>query len=418
MSSSDENEYKINNNENRKKIINELKELMKKKPIKPTSHKIIKSELNNFINKSEEKENEYYKKEHYKNSLIYRLLKNPKKSNIKSDLKCFFKHSLHISYNKFKFVLEQNFKELFQYCIKNNIKKINVLLNTPITNYYDYDNYIKSFKEKSQIWMLQHLYLYMKNKKINDIEIYPNLNLNENMDDNSFVLVLDDASYTGLQLMGYITSTFRNVENINIKYYILVPYISKQAIENIIEGGFNHRYVAMIGLINKPRKPKNNKHKYIISKNLQIIKPLNNYLNKEQIVNLFKWYFKEDYLKGNFEKIYNNFCKKYAIYFDHKLADRVSSLPYLYSGILPVLGNNMVEIDRYYINEDDDEYYDIEGYLYYHNFIENCNNTNKVVPLNPLCPYPPYKDRSDLKNKSVSSFSEKTFKTIKTIHSI
>jgi len=419
MSSSDlENEYKINNNKEREKIINELKELMKNKPIKPKSHKIIKSELNNFINKSEEKENEYYKTEHYKKSLIYRLLQNPQKSNIKNDLKDFFKHSVHISYNKFKYVLEQNFKELFQYCVKNNIKKINILLNTPQFNHYEYDKYMKSFKEKSQIWMLQHLYLYMKNKKINDIEIYPNLNLDETMDNNSFVLVLDDASYTGLQLMGYITSSFRNVKDINIKYYILVPYISEQAIENIIEGGFNHRYVAMIGLINKSRKPRNNKHKYIISKNLQKIKKLDDYLNKEQIINLFKWYLKEDYLNGNFDKIYNLYCKRYPIYFDHKLADRVSSLPYLYSGILPVLGNKLINFERYYINEDDDEYYDMEEYLYYHNFIENCNNTNKVVPLNPLCPYPPYKDRLNVKNKSVSSFSEKTFKIVKSVYSI
>ena len=84
-----EDEYKINNSNEREKIINKLKELMKEKPLKPNSHKIIKTELNNFINKSEEKENEYYKTEHYKKSLIYRLLQNPQKSNIKNDLKEF-----------------------------------------------------------------------------------------------------------------------------------------------------------------------------------------------------------------------------------------------------------------------------------------------------------------------------------------
>lgn len=418
MSSSDENEYKINNNENRKRIINDLKELIKNKPLKPKSHKIIRSELNKFINESDEKENEYYKSEYYKKSLIYRLFESSKKSNIKKDLKDFFKNTMHVSYNKFKYVLEQNFKELFQYCKKKNIKKINVLLNTPICNQYEYDKYIKSFTEKSQIWMLQHLYLYMKDKNINDIEIYPNLNLDEKMDNNSFVLVLDDASYTGLQLMGYILNSFKNVNDINIDYYILVPYISKQAIENIIEGGFNHRYVAMLGLIKTPKKPRNKKHKYIISNNLQIIKPIKDYLNKEQIVNLFKWYLTEDYFNGNFDNIYNKFSGKYPIYFDHKLADRVSSFPYMYSGILPILGNKLIDFDKYYLNEDDDEYYDIEVYLYYHNFIENCFNENKVVPLNPLCPYPPYKDRSELKKESVSSFSKKTFRTINTAHSL
>ena len=416
-SSKSENEYEISNSKEREKIINELKELMKQKPSKPKSHKIIKSRLNNFINISEMKENEYYKSEHYKKSLIYRLLRNPEKSNIKNDLQDFFKHSLHISYTKFKFVLEQNFKELFQYCKINNIKKINILLNTPLLNSYEYEKYMKTYKEKSQIWMLQHLYLYMKNKKINDIEIYPNLNLDEEMDNNSFVLVLDDASYTGLQLMGYISSSFSNVKDINVKYYVLVPYISKQAIENIIEGGFNHRYVAMIGLTKTPNETPNDKHKCIISKNLQIMKTLDDCLSKQQIINLFKWYLKEDYLNGNFDKIYNSYCKRYPIYFDHKLADRVSSLPYLYSGILPVLGNRLVSINKYYVNDDDDEYYDMEGYLYHHNFIENCDDTNKIVPLNPLCPYPPYKDRTSQK-KSISSFSKKTFKTIKTIQSL
>lgn len=416
--SKSENEYEINNSKEREKIINELKNIMKEKPLKPTSHKIIKSELNNFINKSEEKENEYYKTEHYKKSLIYRLLHNPIKSNIKNDLKDIFKNTLHISYHKFKFVLKQNFKELFQYCKKNNIKKINILLNTPKSNHYEYDKYMKSFREKSQIWMLQHLYLYMKNKKIKDIEIYPNLNLDEKMDDNSFVLVLDDASYTGLQLMGYISSSFRNVQDTYIKYYILVPFISEKAIENIIEGGFNHRYVALIGLRETPTKPRNDKHKCIISKNLQIIKTLDYYLNKEQIVNLFKWYFKEDYLNGNFDKIYNTYCKRYPIYFDHKLADRVSSLPYLYSGILPVLGNQMIGFEKYYINDDDDDYYDLEEYKYHHNFIENCDNKNKVVPLNPLCPYPPYKNRSKSKKEYVTSFSKSNFSVIKKERSI
>ena len=417
-SSKSENDYEINNSKEREKIINELKNIMKEKPLKPTSHKIIKSELNNFINKSEEKENEYYKTEHYKKSLIYRLLHNPIKSNIKNDLKDIFKNTLHISYHKFKFVLKQNFKELFQYCKKNNIKKINILLNTPKSNHYEYDKYMKSFREKSQIWMLQHLYLYMKNKKIKDIEIYPNLNLDEKMDDNSFVLVLDDASYTGLQLMGYITSTFRNVQETNINYYILVPFISEKAIENIIEGGFNHRYVALIGLRETPTKPQNDKHKCIISKNLQIIKTLDHYLRKEQIVNLFKWYFKEDYLNGNFDKIYNTYSKRYPIYFDHKLADRVSSLPYLYSGILPVLGNQLIGFEKYYINDDDDDYYDLEEYKYHHNFIENCDNKNKVVPLNPLCPYPPYKNRSESKKEYVTSFSKSNFSVIKKERSI
>lgn len=417
-SSKSENEYEISNSKEREKIINELKELIKEKPLKPTSHKIIKSELNNFINKSEEIENEYYKSQHYKKSLIYRLLQSPQKSTIKNDLKDIFNSTLYVSYYKFKFALKQNFKELFQYCKKNNIKKINVLLNTPQFNHYEYDKYMKSFREKSQIWMLQHLYLYMKNKKIKDIEIYPNLNLDEKMDDNSFVLVLDDASYTGLQLMGYITSTFRNVQETNINYYILVPFISEQAIENITEGGFNHRYVAMIGLCKTPKKPRNNKHKYIISKNLQIIKTLDHYLRKEQIVNLFKWYFKEDYLNGNFDKIYNTYCKRYPIYFDHKLADRVSSLPYLYSGILPVLGNHLISFQKYYVNDDDDDYYDLEEYKYYHNFIENCDNKNKVVPLNPLCPYPPYKNRSQSKKEYVTSFSKSNFSVIKKERSI
>lgn len=402
-------------NKNRKVIIDNIKDFIKNKPIKPQCHKIIKTELDKFIDKSEQIESKYYETEYYKRSLIYRLFDKATKSTIKKDLKDFFAISEYISYKKFKFILEQNFKELFQYCRNNKITKIHVLLNTSIM---DIDGYMKKYKEKSQIWMLQHLYLYMKNKKITDIEIYPNINLDEPMDDHSFVLVLDDASYSGLQLMGYLQSAFRSVKDTHITFYILVSFISEKAIENIIEGGFHNRYVPIVGLLPKSKGKHNNKHKYVISKNLQIIKPLKDYLTKEQIVNLFKWYLTEDYFNGNFDNIYNKFSGKYPIYFDHKLADSVSSFPFLYGGILPVLGNNLILNDKYYENEDDDEYYDIEGFSYHHNFIENCPNTGQIVRLNPQCPYPPYKKEFKGLKQQISSFSKKTFRTIKTAHSI
>lgn len=74
---------------NRKVIIDNINNFIKNKPIKPQCHKIIKTELDKFIDKSEQIESKYYETEYYKRSLIYPLFDRLTKSTIKKDFKDF-----------------------------------------------------------------------------------------------------------------------------------------------------------------------------------------------------------------------------------------------------------------------------------------------------------------------------------------
>ncbi len=71
-------------------------------------------------------------------------------------LKKLFENTKHISYKTFKFVLYNNFRELVHYCKKNGIKVISLYLDK--IDFNDITN-------KSNFWVSQHFYHYLKKKK-------------------------------------------------------------------------------------------------------------------------------------------------------------------------------------------------------------------------------------------------------------
>lgn len=392
--------------------LHKIKQFIKVKPFKPQSHKINEHKLKLFIDKTEELNNEYLNRD----DVIKANINSIPPLDIKKDLQDFFKATEYVSYRKFKFILEQNFKELITYCKKNNITKINVLL--PIGIDYNLKDFDEEYKQKSQYWLLQHLYQYIFKNKIKDITLIPLLIFDNNIDDNSFVLVMDDASYTGLQLTEYLVDYLRNVTNKNLTFYLLVSYISEEAKNRIIQGAFHNRYSSTnaSGLKDKSESQRNKKHKYIISNNMQIMKPLGYYLKPIQTYNIFRFevpsfvLYNKKLFTYSIEHInhVNNFYKNnYPIYFDHKLADSHSSFPSIYGGIIPSIVNKLL------LSEDN-----INFYQYYFNYIENCKSLNYINNLYPICPSPPYKKDFPFTKKDASSFLSGTFKTIKSHKSI
>ena len=69
-----------------------------------------------------------------------------------------FANTKHISYRTFKFVLYNNFRELINYCKTNGIKTIALYLDK-------IDR--KDITKKSNFWVSQHFYQYLKKNKIN-----------------------------------------------------------------------------------------------------------------------------------------------------------------------------------------------------------------------------------------------------------
>ena len=80
---------------------------------------------------------------------------NPEHRDILQKL---FDNTKHISYRTFKFVLYNNFRELIHYCKINKIETILLYLDK-----IDADD----ITEKSNFWVAQHFYQYLKKNKIN-----------------------------------------------------------------------------------------------------------------------------------------------------------------------------------------------------------------------------------------------------------
>jgi hypothetical protein len=107
-------------------------------------------------------------------------------SNYRIILKKLFENTKHISYRTFKFILYNNFKELIHYCKKNNIKVISLYLDRIDNN---------DITKKSNFWVSQHFYQYLRKRKIDiKLNIIYNYKDIQYLDDNEFILILDDCS--------------------------------------------------------------------------------------------------------------------------------------------------------------------------------------------------------------------------------
>ena len=248
---------------------------------------------------------------------------NPEHRDILQKL---FDNTKHISYRTFKFVLYNNFRELIHYCKINKIETILLYLDK-----IDADD----ITEKSNFWVAQHFYQYLKKNKINiKINIIYNSNDIKYLPDNSFILILDDCSYTGKQLHSVLKKHFNNKYKI-FNIYIIIAFITNDALELLSTE---------------------------IPKNINII-----FSNNYTIINDFFSYLTDaDKLRAFIKlKIYN----QYPIYFDHKLADYVSTYTDIYSGkiidsdiVIPIISN-----------------------------CENIDSIDKIDVYKPLCPISPYK---------------------------
>lgn len=233
-----------------------------------------------------------------------------------------FDNTKYISYRTFKFVLYNNFKEFIYYCKIKNIKKISLYLDN-----IDYNN----ITLKSNFWVSQHFYQYVKKNNINiKINIIYNKYDIKYLDPEELILILDDCVYTGKQLISVLKNDINQGVKLNI--YIIIAFITKDAIEKIK---------------NTDKYYRNN---IILSKNHTFINNFYSYLTEE-----------EQLLASSL-----NIENKYPIYFDHKLADTVSTYTAIYSG--KVINKNK-----------------------YINVITNCEHIKYIDEYEPKCPISSYK---------------------------
>ena len=244
---------------------------------------------------------------------------------IRHILRILFNNTIHISYNTFQTSLYTQFESFINYCKNKNITKISLYLDNVDEN---------AITQKSNFWVAQHFYQYLKT---NNIKLKINIIYNKEnikfLNNKELILILDDCSYTGEQLSSILKDDFKSDYRV-YNIYILIAYISNNAMTKI---------------------------KLNIPQNINIV-----FSEYNKIIENFYSLLTPIQIKlAEFLQIKD----KYLIYFDHKLADCVSIYTEIYSGkiigteeVIPVINN-----------------------------CEEFNTIDDIDILKPKCPITPYK---------------------------
>jgi hypothetical protein len=306
--------------------------------------------------------------------------------------------------------IRSQINEIYKYRDETN-NKINIFLNQ--------EDYVKS-----SYWISNYIdkFIKEKDKKCN-VNIIDKFNIN-NLKDNSNVFVIDDCIYSGQQMSSTISkirARFDNTMNKKINILLFTPYISEVGLNRIMD--------QVIIDQNSPIYKTNFKFFYDLFK-YETIVPLSSYLTFDDAYNIAKYY---PFDNTSFA------LSKYPIYFDHKVADSVSTFPYIFSGIVANLKNKKIITDIFaclhtiksskstisnydtnhqlnyitktvYINEQKDiinkEEKNILEYkkqLQFIPLLNHCDSArdidlflyNNDFPFESVCPLPPYKPDYD-----------------------
>lgn len=256
-------------------------------------------------------------------------------NNIREIAKKFLDKTEYISENKFDEYLLKSFNEMLEIYEFKTLQFFNPENNPNKSNYWVINKLLKFITDDT--------YSIIVSDNISDFDsTYP-------------IIIADDASYSGSQICNYIEDY---IDVKKYKLFILIPFISKIAIERISNFSKDIKF---------------------IEKNRYELKPLTELMEIEKIKKLFDYYG-------------ISIISQYPIYFNHKVADSYSSFPLIYSyGIMPNEKNKEIikyckmkmiplktrfdELDRITI-------------------LNNCNdiNSSNFDINNPFYPIPPYRN--------------------------
>jgi len=262
----------------------------------------------------------------------------------------------HISFENMIRRINMNVKDLLKFIGKS--KTIYIYIGFHKNNI--------DIKQKSNYWLYIYIINYIKYISNDTIKIITISDFkNTGIRNNSNIILIDDCIYSGNQMSLTINKiNFKKKVKLNI--YLLVSYMSNNGLK-LIKKNFNN---------NKSLKNSD----LIIPKHIYIIKSINSILTVEEIKKLQIYY-----------SSFINLKNKYLIYFDHKLADTVSTITPFYLGIVPC--SNNYNISKWYY---DKQFLIIPDNLI-NNYriipiIKNCSYYNNYLNFNnPQCPFSPYK---------------------------
>jgi len=230
-------------------------------------------------------------------------------------------------------------KEIYFYMNLRNVIKSNNWLYVYVKDYFDYFHPEYSMK------------------------IIYNLDDNKN---NDIIIFLDDCIYTGNQMSENI-EVVENPKNLKLTVFILCPYISEMGYNNV-KSAFMY-----------DSEIRRNGGKIIFNSKFHKVLKITSFLTKDEIKKINEY---TDY------KIDDS----HLIYFDHKLADQISTITSVYSGY--VLNKKNSEIFKY------NDYASLMGKekiklteADHIPIMNNCENIRNLILDEPICPSTPYIDK-------------------------
>jgi|LakMenE01Jun11ns_1017448.scaffolds.fasta_scaffold9955104_4 hypothetical protein len=262
--------------------------------------------------------------------------------SIKDIAEEFLNITQYISNDIFDDYLAKSLKEMLEYF--DNIKNIYIQFFIP-----------ENSLNKSNYWVIKKLVKLINDNDNGKYIISINSDI-KSFNNNFPIIIADDASYSGSQICSYIEDY---IDSKNYKLFLLIPFISKIAIERIRSYDNNIKFI------------ENNRYE---------LKPLTDLMENEKIKRLFSYYG-------------NSNITQYPIYFNHKVADSYSSFPLIYSyGIMPNQKNKeIISYCKIKLIPLKNRFDELERIV----FLNNCNNiiinSSNYDINNPIYPIPPYK---------------------------
>ena len=315
----------------------------------------------------------FYPLNHSLNNNLIKEFINASDISVQTIIKKIITNTIHISFEEFIISFKNVISQFLNYMkkIKQSNKK---LKDRPI--YIFIDKKKENYKQKSNYWLYILLKTFLTNIQIKKISSF----IDSKLKPNDFILFLDDCIYTGTQMSNSITinSMILTENKLLFNICVLVPFITNIGL-NIINKSIIYNTTL-------------DKCNFNIFYYKLIDNNTNDILTSIEINTIDNFYF-------NFEK----FTDKYLIYFDHKLADSVSTIPLFYSGLVPNIYNKNILSNPTFQTSDINK-------LLFIPFINNCQHIHNFNSIVPECPYPIYKESGFI--KFINKFNKNNKKSL------
>jgi len=179
---------------------------------------------------------------------------------------------------------------------------------------FAYINYVT--KDKSNHWIYDYIRTLAKTKYNKDMYFLSSLN-KRNLLSNDVILLVDDCIYSGNQMSSEVY-TIRNKYQTPYRFILFVTYFSDYGLD-MVKTAFEENSNLKGSTLELP-------------KYRQFISPLGFYMEEEEYATMAKYQVVDP---NNLREYVKRDMNKFPLYFDHKIADWMSTFPDIFSGLVP-----------------------------------------------------------------------------------